>query len=192
MNEEHTNGADVDGAGAAAMETPVSVEETANSKGAEPAIPSAEPIDDPTRIEAENRIRYFRENLYPYAHPMARKEYDEQKVRLQVELVKFQNWAREVGERVIILFEGRDAAGKGGAIRRFTEHWNPRGARVGRARQALGGRTWAVVLPALYPPLPNRRGDSPLRPILVQPRRRGAGDGILRRQGLQALHTAGS
>ena len=55
MNEEHTNGADVDGAGAAAMETPVSVERTANAKGAEPAIPSAEPIDDPTRIEAENR-----------------------------------------------------------------------------------------------------------------------------------------
>ena len=130
MNEEHTNGADVDGAGVVAVETPVSVEEASNSKEAEPVIPSAEPIDDPTRIEAENRIRYFRENLYPYAHPMARKEYDDQKVRLQVELVKFQNWAREVGERVIILFEGRDAAGKGGAIRRFMEHWNPRGARV--------------------------------------------------------------
>ena len=95
-----------------------------------PSIPQAEPIDDPPHIGGENRIRYFRENLYPYAHRMRNKEYNAQNLPLQVELVKLQNWIKEAGERVIILFEGRDAAGKGGAIRRFMEHWNPRSARV--------------------------------------------------------------
>ncbi len=94
------------------------------------AIPRSEPGDDSPGIGAENRIRYFRENLYPYANKMRDKEYEAHKLPLQVELVKLQNWIREVGERLIIIFEGRDAAGKGGTIRRFMEHWNPRGARV--------------------------------------------------------------
>ena len=98
--------------------------------GVEESIPNAKPIEDPTHIGAENRIRYFRENLYPYAQRMRRKEYEALKLPLQVELVKLQNWMRDVGERLIILFEGRDAAGKGGTIRRFMEHWNPRQARV--------------------------------------------------------------
>jgi polyphosphate kinase 2 (PPK2 family) len=49
---------------------------------------------------------------------------------LQVELLKLQAWVKETGQRVVILFEGRDAAGKGGTIKRFMEHLNPRGARV--------------------------------------------------------------
>ena len=93
-------------------------------------IPNALPIEDPIHIGSENRIRYFRENLYPYASRMRNKEYYAQKMPLQIELIKLQNWIREVGEKVIILFEGRDAAGKGGTIRRFMEHWNPRTARV--------------------------------------------------------------
>jgi polyphosphate kinase 2 len=93
-------------------------------------IPNAEPIEDPPHIGVENRIRYFRENLYPYAHRMRNREYNALNKPLQVELIKLQNWIRDVGERVIILFEGRDAAGKGGTIRRFMEHWNPRHARV--------------------------------------------------------------
>ena len=93
-------------------------------------LPRSEPAEDPPHIGAENRIRYFRENLYPYANQMGRKEYEAEKLPLQVELVRLQNWIREVGERLIIIFEGRDAAGKGGTIRRFMEHWNPRGARV--------------------------------------------------------------
>lgn len=93
-------------------------------------IPNAQPIEDPTHIGAENRIRYFRENLYPYAQRMKGKEYEALKLPLQVELIKLQNWMRDAGERLIILFEGRDAAGKGGTIRRFMEHWNPRQARV--------------------------------------------------------------
>ncbi len=67
---------------------------------------------------------------YPYRNLMVRKNYEKQKYRLQVELLKLQAWVKETGQRVVILFEGRDAAGKGGAIKRFTEHPNPRGARV--------------------------------------------------------------
>ena len=61
---------------------------------------------------------------------LSRKKYEEQKYQLQVELLKLQAWVKETGQRVVILFEGRDAAGKGGAIKRFMEHLNPRGARV--------------------------------------------------------------
>ncbi|WP_198399265.1 polyphosphate kinase 2 [Caballeronia calidae] len=72
----------------------------------------------------------WREGGYPYRNLMARRTYEKQKYRLQVELLKLQAWVRDTGQRVVILFEGRDAAGKGGAIKRFMEHLNPRGARV--------------------------------------------------------------
>ncbi|MEQ1512760.1 MAG: polyphosphate kinase 2 [Lysobacteraceae bacterium] len=67
---------------------------------------------------------------YPYRTRLRRSEYEAEKNRLQIELLKVQNWVKTTGQRIIILFEGRDAAGKGGAIKRFTEHLNPRGARV--------------------------------------------------------------
>jgi polyphosphate kinase 2 len=67
---------------------------------------------------------------YPYRNLLSRKTYERQKYRLQVELLKLQAWVKEHGQRVIVLFEGRDAAGKGGTIKRFMEHLNPRGARV--------------------------------------------------------------
>jgi polyphosphate kinase 2 len=67
---------------------------------------------------------------YPYDLRLKRDEYEAEKRRLQIELLKLQNWSKDVGERVLILFEGRDAAGKGGTIKRFMEHLNPRGARV--------------------------------------------------------------
>ena len=72
----------------------------------------------------------WRTGGYPYKNLMSRKRYESQKYQLQVELLKLQNWAKETGQRVVILFEGRDAAGKGGAIKRFMEHLNPRGARL--------------------------------------------------------------
>jgi polyphosphate kinase 2 len=72
----------------------------------------------------------WRSGGYPYLNLLSRKKYEEQKYRLQVELLKLQAWVKETGQRVIILFEGRDAAGKGGTIKRFMEHLNPRGARV--------------------------------------------------------------
>ena len=61
---------------------------------------------------------------------MPREEYDELKYLLQVELLKFQTWATETGTKHVLLFEGRDAAGKGGTIKRFMEHLNPRYART--------------------------------------------------------------
>jgi len=72
----------------------------------------------------------WREGAYPYKNLLSRKRYEQQKYRLQVELLKLQAWVKETGQRVVILFEGRDAAGKGGTIKRFMEHLNPRGARV--------------------------------------------------------------
>ena len=95
-----------------------------------PPIPVAEPLDDPLHVDPETRTRYFRDNIYPYAKRMTYEEYYEHKFPLQVELVRMQDWVKETGQRLIILFEGRDAAGKGGTIRRFMEHWNPRNARV--------------------------------------------------------------
>ncbi|MBL4614905.1 MAG: polyphosphate kinase 2 [Magnetovibrio sp.] len=67
---------------------------------------------------------------YPYKTRMRRAQYEARKQELQIELLKVQNWVKETGQRVLCIFEGRDAAGKGGTIKRFTEHLNPRGARV--------------------------------------------------------------
>jgi polyphosphate kinase 2 len=67
---------------------------------------------------------------YPYRNLMSRKAYERDKYHLQVELLKLQAWVKDSGQRLVILFEGRDAAGKGGTIKRFMEHLNPRGARV--------------------------------------------------------------
>ncbi len=61
---------------------------------------------------------------------LARRPYEAEKAELQAELLKVQLWAQETGQRFVLLFEGRDAAGKGGTIKRFTEHLNPRAARV--------------------------------------------------------------
>jgi polyphosphate kinase 2 len=89
--------------------------------------------DDPARpaVDPDTELALgWREGAYPYKNLLSRKSYERQKYRLQVELLKLQSWVKESGQRVVILFEGRDAAGKGGAIKRFMEHLNPRGARV--------------------------------------------------------------
>jgi polyphosphate kinase len=86
--------------------------------------------DDPVLRYADGRtVETWRED-YPYSEKMSRPEYEYLKRPLQIELVKLQNWVKSVGERIVIVFEGRDAAGKGGTIKRFTEHLNPRGATV--------------------------------------------------------------
>jgi polyphosphate kinase 2 len=72
----------------------------------------------------------FENSDYPYDNKISRKEYEDRKKELQIELLKVQNWVRETGQKIVILFEGRDAAGKGGTIKRMMEHLNPRGARV--------------------------------------------------------------
>ena len=75
-------------------------------------------------------VEGWQEAVYPYRNLLSRKTYEAQKYQLQVELLKLQAWVKESGSRLVILFEGRDAAGKGGTIKRFMEHLNPRGARV--------------------------------------------------------------
>ena len=82
------------------------------------------------RVTSDELSPDWRKGGYPYKYKMLRKDYEQQKFALQTELLKLQQWVKESNQRVIILFEGRDAAGKGGAIKRVMEHLNPRGARV--------------------------------------------------------------
>ena len=72
----------------------------------------------------------FETGEYPYQERLTRRVYEARKARLQAELLKVQLWAQETGQKFVLLFEGRDAAGKGGTIKRYTEHLNPRHARV--------------------------------------------------------------
>ncbi|MEU0674609.1 polyphosphate kinase 2 [Streptomyces sp. NPDC006172] len=74
-------------------------------------------------------IRTWQEN-YPYDHKIGRAEYERTKRFLQIELLKLQSWVKDTGARLVVICEGRDAAGKGGTIQRFTERLNPRGARI--------------------------------------------------------------
>lgn len=107
-------------------------------------VETAETVADPKhRIRATKQQRGFRSHPtsedvrhafesgeYPYDAELSRRSYEAQKARLQAELLKVQLWAQETGQKFVLLFEGRDAAGKGGTIKRFTEHLNPRAARV--------------------------------------------------------------
>ena len=69
-------------------------------------------------------------DTYPYPTKLSTRKYESDKAKLQIELLKMQNWVKESGQRIVFLFEGRDAAGKGGTIQRFMEHLNPRGASI--------------------------------------------------------------
>ena len=87
-------------------------------------------VDDPVLLGPDGLpFRSWREK-YPYEERLSREHYERTKRLLQIELLKAQSWIKESGQRLVILFEGRDAAGKGGTIKRFMEHLNPRGATV--------------------------------------------------------------
>ncbi|MDO5530107.1 MAG: polyphosphate kinase 2 [Paracoccus sp. (in: a-proteobacteria)] len=113
-------------------ETPTpSVEEPAaeaSREAAEAPAPSG-PQSFPTVTPDQVRLA-FETGRYPYRRQMPRRTYEAEKAQLQAELLKVQKWSQEEGHKFVILFEGRDAAGKGGTIKRFTEHLNPRFARV--------------------------------------------------------------
>ena len=81
-------------------------------------------------VETPSQIEACESGRYPYQTKLGRRDYEDQKSKLQAELLKVQHWAQETGQKFVLLFEGRDAAGKGGTIKRFTEHMNPRTARV--------------------------------------------------------------
>ncbi|MFN6924512.1 MAG: polyphosphate kinase 2 [Tabrizicola sp.] len=97
--------------------------------------PNAKPVDEkpgPKKFPVADTPLHqaFESGRYPYARLMGRAPYEAEKARLQAELLKVQIWAQETGQKFVILMEGRDAAGKGGTIKRFMEHLNPRYARV--------------------------------------------------------------
>lgn len=82
-------------------------------------------------LKAKNgKISWNEDNSYPYQKKMGVLEYERHKHELQIELLKVQGWVKDTKQRVVVIFEGRDAAGKGGTIKRFMEHLNPRGAHV--------------------------------------------------------------
>jgi len=86
--------------------------------------------DDPMLVRADGSIVDTWREDYPYPERLDRETYEREKRALQIELLKLQKWIKATGRRLLVVFEGRDAAGKGGTIKRFTEHLNPRGARV--------------------------------------------------------------
>ncbi|WP_425092068.1 polyphosphate kinase 2 [Tropicimonas sp. S265A] len=99
---------------------------------AKPESPAETPAETivSTSPTPEAIRRAFETGRYPYRRKLARRVYEAEKAQLQAELLKVQLWAQETGQKFVMLFEGRDAAGKGGTIKRFTEHLNPRAARV--------------------------------------------------------------
>ena len=97
---------------------------------AEPPTPTTDNPDCPSTLLEQELTDSFEASDYPYDTKISRTEYEKRKKELQIELLKVQNWVRETGQKIVILFEGRDAAGKGGTIKRIMEHLNPRGARV--------------------------------------------------------------
>ncbi len=103
---------------------PVSAKASTAPKSSVTGVPH---VKEPTPDEIR---RAFETGTYPYKTKMSRRSYERQKAQLQAELLKVQIWAQETGQKFVMLFEGRDAAGKGGTIKRFTEHLNPRNARV--------------------------------------------------------------
>ena len=146
---------------------------------AAPAAPAAEDgAAGPRQFPAvdENAIREaFESGHYPYPRRLGRVAYEAEKAKLQAELLKVQIWAQETGQKFVILFEGRDAAGKGGTIKRFMEHLNPRYARVVALTKPSRHGEGPVVLPALHRAPADGGRDRVLRPQLVQPRRASSG-----------------
>lgn len=109
--------------------SPAIAEVASNSQlapSATPAFSSDEPVEN---TQSEPR-QFFENGEYPYPNKIKTAAYERRKAQLQVELLKVQEWVKTTEQKIVLIFEGRDAAGKGGTIKRFMEHLNPRGARV--------------------------------------------------------------
>ncbi len=119
--------------------------------------------DEPVLRWKDGRLVDTWREGYPYPERLPRPEYEVLKRLLQIELLKLQNWVKDTGQRLVILFEGRDAAGKGGTIKRFHRApQSPRGPGGGPG-EAERARARRVVLPALHRPpaqLPARSSSS--------------------------------
>ena len=105
--------------------------------------------------------------------------YEAEIFRLQTELVKMQEWVRTTGARIVVIFEGRDAAGKGGTIKRITEYLSPRVAPIAALPSPTERERGQWYYQRYIAHLPTSGEITHLRPVLVQPGRRRAGDGLL-------------
>jgi len=99
------------------------------NKDSKPAAKDLESSDN-LSSKKEALLKSFKSGEYPNKEKMKNDEYEQTKAKLQIELLKMQNWVRDSGEKIVMIFEGRDAAGKGGTIKRINEHLNPRHAHV--------------------------------------------------------------
>lgn len=109
--------------------SPPVVEAHADAADTASSEPSAHTLAE-LRHDPDTIRRLFETGEYPYKTKISTKDYESHKAELQVELLKVQDWAKATGQKIVVLFEGRDGAGKGGTIKRYMEHLNPRGARV--------------------------------------------------------------
>ncbi len=112
---------------AAAKAAKAAAEPEAAPEAAQAPAPSAVSFPE---VDKDKIRQAFENGEFPYKTKMGKKEYEKQKAKLQAELLKVQKWVGDTGQKFVLLFEGRDAAGKGGTIKRFMEHLNPREARV--------------------------------------------------------------
>jgi len=100
------------------------------SPKAKPSSNSSAHLFGEMRHSPEMIRELFRTGQYPYKNKIRKSVYETHKSELQVELLKVQNWVKQTGQKIIVICEGRDAAGKGGTIKRYMEHLNPRASRV--------------------------------------------------------------
>lgn len=105
-----------------------SAAKNSNNKKSDHKVAESNP--SPKRKTSEVVRENFLKGIFPYKVKMRRPNYEKLKAELQIELLKVQSWVKNSGEKIVVIMEGRDAAGKGGTIKRMTEHLNPRGARV--------------------------------------------------------------
>jgi polyphosphate kinase 2 len=125
LGTARTKQTDAEKKGVAADLTGPTIVNTVTEQTGDEEISAEEESRDPTQAR-----QFFENGEYPYSSKISTSEYESQKAQLQVELLKAQEWVKANGQKVVVIFEGRDAAGKGGTIKRFMEHLNPRGARV--------------------------------------------------------------
>ena len=137
-------------------------------------------VDEEIEVDIEDAIS---DALRPEPAPkkLSRKRYFRELIRLQRELVKLQDWVVATKAKITVLFEGRDAAGKGGVIKRITQRLNPRVCRVAALPAPTEREKSQWYFPALRFSSARRWRNGAVRSKLVQPRRRRAGHGILHR-----------
>ena len=156
------------------------VERSGRGKRAAAAGANAEPLPELTEDSAPGKLsavemrrdretirQIFETGEYPYKQKIRRKDYENHKAELQIELLKVQEWVRETGQKIVCLFEGRDARRQGRHDQAFHGASQPARRARGRARQADRKGTGPVVFPALCRASAVGRGNRPVRPILV-------------------------